>query len=148
MDNNSNTYTSYTRYAQPPNPRPEEPTLGELFGDLSREASLLFRQEIQLAKTELSAKAKRATTDAVLLIGGGLIALTSFFVFVAMFIIALANVVAPWLAALIVGAVLAVIASVLIYKGYSDLKSVEPTPTRTMQSLEEDKEWLKRQISS
>src|SRR3954462_7777784 len=101
---------------------PENPTLrerptGELVKDLSAQVSTLVRQELELAKVELTAKGKQAGIGAGMLGGAGLFALYGVGALVACAILALSTVVDGWLAALIVAAVLFVVAGVLALAG-------------------------------
>jgi len=59
---------------------------------------------------------------------------------------ALAVIMSIWLAALIVGAVLAVIASIFISSGATKLKRLDPTPDKDIRSTEENVQWAKNQI--
>src|SRR5438045_2951539 len=84
----------------------EDRSLGELFSELSRETSTLVRQEVDLAKTELTHKATEVGKDIGFLAAGALVAYAGFLTLVAMLVIALAQLgVTWWLSALIVGVV-------------------------------------------
>ena len=50
---------------------------------------------------------------------------------------------APWLAALLVGALLAIGGYVMLQKGLRDLKQVDPAPRRTVESVKEDIQTIK-----
>lgn len=124
----------------------EEFSLGELFSDLSTGATTLIQQEIQLAKAELSQKASRTGKDVTFLAVGGFVAYAGFLALLAALILGLAELMAAWLAALLVGVIVAAIGYLLLQKGMSDLKRVSPAPQKTIETLKEDKEWAKRQI--
>ena len=117
-----------------------ERSVGELFGQLSQDLGLLVRQEAQLAKTEVQTKISRLTTDLVSLATGGIVALVGALALTAAVILLLVDPVGldPWLAALLVGAVLGVAGYVMLQKGLRDLKGIDPTPRRTVESLKED----------
>src|SRR5512133_2375060 len=85
----------------------EDRSIGELFGELSQDVAMLVRQEAQLAKTEMQQKMSKVTTDLVALATGGVVALIGGLALTAALILLLIDPVglAPWLAALIVGAV-------------------------------------------
>jgi drug/metabolite transporter (DMT)-like permease len=121
-------------------------SLGELFSDLSTGATTLIQQEIQLAKAELSQKASRTGKDVTFLAVGGFVAYAGFLALLAALILGLAELMAAWLAALLVGVIVAAIGYLLLQKGISDLKRVSPAPQKTIETLKEDKEWAKRQI--
>src|SRR5512138_3429943 len=53
------------------NPDKSEATVGELFGALASDTGALVRQEVQLAATEMSEKAKAAARSAGLIVAGG-----------------------------------------------------------------------------
>lgn len=117
-------------------------SLGALFSDLTRDTVELVRQEIALARTEVSQKvatAQRALTSmaigvAVLL--AGLILLLQ--ALVAAVALVLPPQYAPWLSPLLVGAVFALIGWVLLRGGREKLDADNLMPHRTMDSLRRD----------
>lgn len=120
-------------------------SLGDLFADLSRETTTLVRQEIQLAKVEMSAKATRVGKDVGFLAVGGFVIYAGFLAIMAAVIILLAHVIPWWVAALIVGAVVAGVGYGLVQKGLSALKQEDLAPQETMQTIKENAEWAKEQ---
>jgi len=126
----------------------EERSLGELFAELSRETSTLVRQEVELAKVEMSRKASRMGKHAGYIVAGGLIAYAALLAVVASLIALLATVVdlPVWAAALIVGLVVGGISFFLVQKGLQGLKEIDVTPKRTVQTLKEDVQWAKDQM--
>lgn len=125
----------------------QDKSLGELFAELSRETSTLVRQEVELAKTELTHKAASVGKDVGFLVAGGAVAYAGFLALVACAIIALAYALPWWLAALIVGVVVAAIGGFLVMRGIDDLKRQDLAPRQTMQTLKEDATWAKDQTS-
>jgi hypothetical protein len=125
----------------------QEPTLGELFSELSQEASTLIRQEVQLAKVELSQKAARAGKEVAIVAAGGAIAYGGFLALIAAAIMGVALFLPGWLSALLIGVIVAGIGYLLLQKGLNDLKEINPAPRRTIETLKEDKEWLKQQVT-
>jgi uncharacterized membrane protein len=123
----------------------QERSVGELFGQLTQDLSLLLRQETQLAKTEIQEKVSRATRDVAALAAGGIVALVGGLAITAAIILLLIDPIglAPWLAALLVGAVLAIGGYVMLSKGLRDLKAVDPAPRRTVESVKEDIQTIK-----
>ena len=93
--------------------RDDRPSIGELVSQMSEKLSLLVRNEIQLAKDELSTKAKHAGTGIGLFVGAGLLGFFGLAALITTAILGLANAVSPWLAALIVALVLLALAAVL-----------------------------------
>jgi uncharacterized membrane protein YqjE len=135
-------------YTHPqPSTTVDDRSLGDLFGDLSQKASLLIRQEIRLANVEMKQKASKASKELALIIVGAVLANAALLALVAAVIIGLAEVVEPWLAALIVAVLLAIIAGIMAYAGIQNLRQMSPAPERTMATIEEDKEWLKQQLA-
>lgn len=134
-------YEWHTRQEAPP-----EKSLGDLFAELSEQASVLVRQEIQLAQTEMTRKATKAGRNAAFVGLGGVVALGAFLSIVAALILALSQVMAAWLAALIVAVVLAIAAALLVQYGINKLKTIDPAPRRTIETVKETKEWLTQQV--
>jgi len=125
----------------------DDRSLGELLGELARESGVLVRQEIALARSELSEKASAVGKDIGYLAMGGLVAYAGFLAIVAAIIIGLAAAGLPWwLSALIVGVVVAGIGYVLVQKGLTALKTQDLGPRHTVESLQEDAQWAKEQV--
>jgi hypothetical protein len=126
----------------------EDASLGQLFAELSRETTTLVRQEVQLAKVEMTQKATEVGKDVGFLAVGGMVAYAGFLALVATVIIALAQLgVTWWLAALIVAVVVSAVGGYLVMRGINDLKNQSPVPQQTVETLREDQEWMKRQTS-
>ncbi len=129
------------------NPAPQqERSLGELFKELAGETGTLVRQEVQLAKTEVTEKAKAASKDAVMIGAGALLGHVALLVVVAGLILALGTLIPYWASAFIVGALLAVTAFVLTKRGVTALKKIDPVPRVTVQTLKEDQRWATQQV--
>jgi uncharacterized membrane protein YqjE len=134
----------------------QERSIGELFGQLSQDMTLLVRQEVQLARVEMTEKISRLTTNLVSVATGGFVAYLGGLALVGALILAirdLANISLAW-SALIVGAVLAIIGYVMLQKGMKELKGAELAPRRTVenikddvQSIKDDVQWAKEQRS-
>lgn len=124
-------------------PRParhaDEPSIGELISDLSQDVTQLVRQEVQLAKVEMQQKLTRIMIDLASLAAGGVVVALGGLALTAAVILLLIDPVglSPWLAALIVGAVLGVAGLVLVRRGITDLKRTDPTPRRTIETIRE-----------
>jgi hypothetical protein len=122
-------------------------SLGELFAELSRETTTLVRQEVELAKTELSHSASEVGKDVGFLAAGGAVAYAGFLAIIAAIIVGLGQAgVTWWLSAAIVGIVVAAIGGFLVMRGIQDLRTANFAPTQTIQSLKEDAQWTKEQI--
>lgn len=129
-------------------PAKDERSLGDLFSDLASETSNLVKQEVALATTELTQKAVKVGTNVGYLVVGGAVAYAAVLCFIAALVIGLGNLLGNyWLAALIVGIVVAVAAVVLILSAISALKKTGLTPTQTVETIKEDAQWLKDQMN-
>ena len=122
----------------------QEHSTGELVKQMTEQVSTLVRDELKLAQVEMTRKGKQAGLGAGLLGGGGLIALYGAGCLIASAVIGLSHVVAPWLAALIVGAVLLVIAGVAALMGKGRIQqATPPVPTEAVDSVKADVEEIK-----
>jgi hypothetical protein len=124
----------------------ENKPLGDLFGDLANEMSNLVRQEVALARVEISQKAKYAGRNIGYLVVGGAVAYAALLAVLAAVIMLLDKVMPAWGAALLVGVVVAAIGWLLVGKAMSALQQMEVTPRETVETLKEDAAWMKQQI--
>jgi xanthine/uracil permease len=124
-----------------------ERSLGDLFAELSRETTTLVRQEVALAKTELTQKATRAGKDVGFLAVGGAVAYAGLLAFVAACILALHLIVHLWwLSAAIIAVVVLAIGYLLVRQGLDRLRRADLAPTQTAESLKQDAVWAKEQV--
>jgi uncharacterized membrane protein len=121
--------------------------LGQLFSELAQETATLVRHEVDLAKVEMAEKARTASRDAAQIAVGGAIAIVGSLALVAAVILALATVISPWAAALIVGLAVSALGVSLVVIGLTSFKRLDPAPRLTLQTLREDKQWLREQVS-
>lgn len=125
----------------------KDKSVGELLGDLTRELSTLVRKEVQLAKTEISEKLSAAIRGSILLVVAAAFGLFALQALLATAVLALATIVSAWLAALIVGGVLLVIAGICAFIGIGKLKQgADVVPHKTVETLQADVKWAKEQI--
>src|SRR5215207_8599921 len=124
----------------------ENKPLGDLFGDLATEMSNLVRQEVTLAKVEISQKAKYAGKNIGYLVVGGAVAYAALLAVIAAVIMLLGRVMPNWGAALIVGVVVAGIGWLLVGKAMLALQRADLTPRETVETLKEDATWMKERI--
>jgi hypothetical protein len=103
------------------------------------------RQEVQLAKTEMTQKVTSAGKDAGMIGAGGALAYAGLLAVLAAVIIGLGQLIPMWLSALIVGLVVIGVGYMLVQQGLNALKRIDPTPRQTMETLKEDTEWAKEQ---
>jgi F0F1-type ATP synthase assembly protein I len=128
---------------QPPDV--EDQSVGALVGRMTTHLSDLMRQELALAKAEIRAEAQKAAKGAGMLAGAGFAAwMVAVFASVTLMWL-LDKAMDLWLAALIVTLLWGVVGAVLFVTGRNQLKQVNPKPEQTVESLKEDKEWLKAQ---
>ena len=123
--------------------------VGELLRQLAQETTTLVRQELELAKAEVSQKGKKAGLGIGILGAAGVVALLALGALTAFFILALDGVMPAWLAALIVALVYGAIAGVLALVGRERVQEVgKPIPEQTVETVKEDVEWAKTQMQS
>jgi hypothetical protein len=120
-------------------------SLGELFSELAQETSTLVRQEVNLAKTELSKKASTAGKHVGVLAAGGALAYAGLLAILAGVIALLNDIMPLWAASLLVGIVVAVGGYILVRRGLDALKREDFAPRETIETLKEDQQWAKDQ---
>ena len=126
-------------------PSRDDRSLGELFSELAQETSTLVRQEVNLAKVEMSQKASRAGKQVGVLAAGGAVAYAGLLAILAAVIVLLNNIMPLWASALLVGVVVAVVGYLLVRRALDALKREDFTPRETMETLKEDQRWAKDQ---
>lgn len=126
--------------------RNEQRGLGDLFHDLSDETKRLIRQEVELAKTEMTEKVTVAAKNASMIGIGALIAYTGVQILLAALIIGLGHAMGFGFAALVVGIVVLAAGGVLAWTGINHLKNTSLAPKETATQIQETKQWLTRQI--
>lgn len=123
--------------------------VADLLKQLSEQSSTLVRQELELAKAELTVKGKRAGIGAGMFGGAGLFGFYAFGAVTACLILALGLAVAGWLAALIVAAVYGAVAGGLALRGKSKVAAAAPPlPEQTVESVKEDVQWTKQRANA
>jgi len=126
--------------------RQDERSLGELFSELAGETSALIRNEMELAKVEVTQKVAHAGRDVALIAAGSALAYAGLLALIAAIMIGLDKFIPLWLSALVVGLVVIGIGYFLVQKGLTALKKLDPTPRQTIETLKEDTAWAKEQI--
>jgi cbb3-type cytochrome oxidase subunit 3 len=130
-------------------PELRERPLGEVAQDLTRDLSLLVRQEVELAKAEMAKKGRVAAPGLGMIGGAGLVGLMAAGAFTAFLILALSIVLDEWLSALILGVALAGAAYVLAKQGKERVEEAgSPLPEQTIETVKEDVEWAKTRATS
>jgi hypothetical protein len=126
----------------------DERSLGDLFSDLSRETTTLVRQEVQLAKAELTQSATEVARGIGMLVAGGAVAYAGLLFLLLAIVFGLIEVGwDAWLSALVVGLVVVAIGAVLVLRARESLKPANLAPQKTVETLKEDAAWAKEQIT-
>ena len=134
---------------RPDAPREADRPIGELLRELGDEISTLVRQEIALAKAEITEKTKPAVASAGMFGGTALLGLGAFGALTAFLIAAIAVWTPVWASALIVTALYGAAAFVLAQTGKKKLHEAAPLiPEQTAQTVKEDIEWAKTRARS
>jgi len=130
-------------------PRPDDLPMAELLKRLSEQTSTLVRQELDLAKAELTVKGKRMGAGAGMFGGAGVFGLYAFGALTACVILVLSLAMTAWLAALIVAVVYAAVAGVLALTGKKKVQeATPPVPEQTVDSVKEDVQWTKERAKA
>lgn len=133
----------------------EDRSFADLIRNLRDETTTLLRQEVALAKTEMSEKVTTVSRNLVFAVIGGAIA------HLALIFLLLAasggiefgidqTEAAPhrhWIAPLVVGLVVGAIGAFLLLKAKSALASMSIAPERTIESIKEDKQWIQNKVA-
>ena len=126
-----------------------ERPLSEVAQDLTRDLSLLVRQEVELAKSEMAKKGRVAAPGLGMIGGAGVVGLVAAGALTAFLILALSIVLPEWLSALVVGVALAGAAYVLAKQGKERVEEAgSPLPEQTIETVKEDVEWAKTRATS
>lgn len=133
---------------QPGNGPGSDQSVGQLLRELSQESSTLVRQEVALAKAELTQKAKQAGKGAGLLVAAAVIGLALLGALTAFLIALIALALPVWLAALVVTVFYALLAAGLGLAGRAALRKASPKPEQTIDTVKEDVRWAKTQAKS
>jgi uncharacterized membrane protein YqjE len=125
---------------------PTEPqeSIGELLGQLANNSAVLVRDEITLARKEITERVQTFAARLITVCIGSLVGLLGVMTLVAAAVIGLGRLVGMGTSALIIGAALAVIGGTMSIVGLNRLKQTSLKPEKTIETLGEDKEWLKQ----
>lgn len=126
----------------------ENRSVGELLRDLAGDVSALVRQEITLARTETQDKLHQTMIAVMAIVAGALIAFAALIILLDALVYGLTEAgLQRWLAALIVGVVVALIGFFLVRKGQNDLTAARLAPERTAANMRKDLNLVKEQVS-
>ena len=118
-------------------------SLGDLVSELTGDLSKLMRQELELAKAEIRQEATKAGKATGMLAAAGFAGYLTTVLLSLALVFALGAIMPLGWAALIVAALWGLAGAVLYTSGRARLRTVDPKPERTVETLKEDAEWAK-----
>lgn len=121
----------------------DESSLSELVSEVTGDLQKLFRQEIALAKAEITEEASKAGKAAGLLGGAGFAGYMTIVLLSLAAVFGLGELIGLGWAALIVAVLWAIAGAIMFVMGRSRMREVSPTPERTIETLKEDAQWAK-----
>lgn len=123
--------------------------ISDLVKELSGQVSTLVRQEVELAKAEVSEKGKKAGVGAGMFGGAGIAGLLMLGSLTAFLILVLHLAMPAWAAALIVTALWSAVAGVLALQGRTKMQEMgKPVPEQTIETVKEDIQWARHPTKS
>jgi hypothetical protein len=126
-----------------------ERPLGDVVKELTRDLSLLARQELELAKSELRQAGRKAVPGLAMLAGAAAAGLMAAGAITAAAVLVLALFLPDWLAAALTAAVLAAVAYALALSGKKQIERAgSPVPEQTIETVKEDLAWVKTRATS
>jgi uncharacterized membrane protein YqjE len=125
----------------------EQPTLGELLGDLTHDVSELMSTQLQLAVVEIKDEMRQAARGGAMVGAAGLLGYLALALGAFTLAFGLAEWLELWAAFLIVTLLVAAIAAALFFSGRSTIQATDPLPRQTIKTLQEDRQWLRQQMS-
>ena len=125
---------------------PNQRTVPEVLQDIVGNIQEIIRSEFRLGTAEIKEEAAMAAKP-VATVGAGIIfgVYALGFLFLAI-VYALSTVVAPWIAALIITGIAALLAAVLVASGRGQLKRVKVVPKKTIATVKENVQWATNQM--
>jgi hypothetical protein len=117
-------------------------SVGSLLKQLARELPLLFTKELALAKAEARQSIDAAKAGVAAVSAGGAVMLAGLVILLMAAVYGLSNVVAPWLAALIIGVAAMIVGWAMVAAGKKQFDVDALAPDRTIHSLQKDKDAL------
>lgn len=118
-------------------------SIGTLVSEVAQDVTQLFRQEVQLAKVELREEASKAAKAGGFLAGAGFAGYMVAVLISLAVVFALGAIMPLGWAAVIVAVIWAIVGAVLYATGRRRMKTVNPVPQQTVESLKEDVQWLR-----
>jgi hypothetical protein len=125
----------------------DDRSLGQLFGDLSRQLGTLVQRELELARTEMTTRVTTVSRDAVMLGAGAALAYAAALVgLVAIALVLVELGLDAWVAFLVVAVVTGVAAAVLVQRGLERLRQANLAPKQTIETIKDDAAWAKERV--
>ena len=125
----------------------EQRSLGDLLRDLANDSTRLVRDEIALARTEATNKARQAGVAVAMMVAGAVLAIPAILFVLQAVVTLLSNFMYDWIAMLLVALVLGLAAFLLVRKGQADLSAGSLTPERTAANLKRDVNLVQEKVS-
>ncbi len=125
----------------------EEMSIRELFSSLAQSMSSMIRKEFELARVEMTAKARRSINHVTMIAIGAVVLFGGFLVLLFAAVYALAAVMPAWAAALIVAVVVLSAGALTAMAGIKRLKQADLKPTQAISSIKESRIWMKQQLT-
>jgi hypothetical protein len=125
----------------------DERSLGDLLAELAGETGTLVRQEVALARAEVTEKATTVGKNIGFLAIGGAVAYAAVLALLAAVVLFLAQYISAWVSALAVGVVVGLVAFFMISAALAKLRKTDPVPRETVETLKEDATWLKNEMT-
>jgi uncharacterized membrane protein YqjE len=120
----------------------DERSFSDVLQDIFGNVQDIVRSEVRLARAEIKTEAAKTARAAKSLIAGMVFGFYAGGLLLIAAVYGLSLVLAPWLAALVIGAFVAVVAAILIGIGQGQLQKVKK-PEKTIKSMKEDVQWLR-----
>ena len=124
--------------------RNDERSVSDVLQDIFGNVQEIVRSEVRLARAEIKTEAGKTATAAKSLVVGAILGFYAGGLLLIAGVYGLSMVLAPWLAALVVGGFLAVVAATLISVGRERMRLVNK-PEKTIKTMKEDVQWLRDQ---
>lgn len=118
-------------------------SIATVLGDIVGNIQHIVRAEIRLARVEVRDELKKIARGAVMMTAAAIAAVLGVSVLLLAAVYALAMVVPPWAAALIVGAATLAVAAISAGAGARQMRRVTLPPPKTVDSIQETYQWAK-----
>lgn len=125
----------------------DERSVTQILQDMFTNVQEIVRSEMRLARAEIGEETNKALRAFAVLAAGLILGLYAVGFLLLSAVSALAAVLPDWLGPLLVGLIVAVIATALILIGRNRIKTVSPVPQKTIASVKEDAQWVKDQTT-